>query len=89
MHSSRMRTGRSLTVCRGLVWRGVCSWGGVPEEWCVPEGGVPEGVPEGGVPERGVPEVGGGCQREGEGVWSRRGIPACTEADFPPLWTEW
>ena len=35
MHSSRMRTGRSLTVCQSLLWgmffplRGVCSQGGV------------------------------------------------------------
>ena len=28
MHSSRMRTGRSLTVCQSLLTRGVCaSWG--------------------------------------------------------------
>ena len=28
MHSSRMRTGRSLTVYRSLLlWGGVCSWG--------------------------------------------------------------
>ena len=35
MHSSRMRTGRSLTVCQslllwgvgGLFWGGICSWG--------------------------------------------------------------
>ena len=48
MHSSRMRTGRSLTVCGRLL------------------GG------------------GGFCSRGGEGS----GIPACTEADTPPLWTE-
>ena len=30
MHSSRMRTGRSLTVCWSLLpGGGVCSWGGV------------------------------------------------------------
>ena len=66
MHSSRMRTGHSLTVCWGLLpgWcagevpggvpeggvAGVCARGGVPEE-CVPEGGVPE--------RRGVWSVGG------------------------------
>ena len=27
MHSSRMRTGRSLTVCWRMLPRGVCSWG--------------------------------------------------------------
>ena len=55
-----MRTGRSLTVCRGLLSGG---WVGVPVG-CVPEGSVPEGgVPEGGgcVPEGGVSE--GVCQR--------------------------
>ena len=41
MHSSRMRTGRSFTVCRsllpegGCLLRGVCSWGG-----CLLVGGV-------------------------------------------------
>ena len=52
MHSSRIRTGRSLTVCCQV--RGVCSGGG-----CLLPGGVCSG---GGV-----------------------GIPACTEADTPPL----
>ena len=39
MHSSSMHTGRSLTVCQGLLWGGVCQRGGVPEG-CVPEGGL-------------------------------------------------
>ena len=47
MHSSRMRTGRSLIVCRSLLPSGVCSRGGV-------------------------------CSLGG-------GIPACTEADTPPV----
>ena len=54
MHSSRMRTGRSLTVFRRLLLRGGCTWswggvvrGGVPG----PGGAVVRGVPgHGGVP---------------------------------------
>ena len=66
MHSSRMRTGRSLTVFRSLQPEGGCTWsgggtwsGGV---YFVP-GGVPgpRGVPgPGGVPGRGVPGSRGG-----------------------------
>ena len=82
MHSSRMCTGRSLTVCQSLLlegcllsWGGICSMGGV----CF-LGGVCllEGVSAswgclllGGVSASGV------C-----------GIPTCTEADTHPLWTE-
>ena len=60
MHSSRMHTGRSLTVCRSLLpWGGVsaprggvCSWGGVcsrggcllPEGVCALEGVCSWGV---------------------------------------------
>ena len=51
MHSSRMRTGRSLTVCWSLL----------------PGGGV--SAPRGSA-------------------WSRGYIPACTEADTPPSWTD-
>ena len=82
MHSSRMRTGRSLTVCwslllgggvwsGGCVWSwGVCSRGGVCSQ---AEGLLPGSVCSGGC------LLPGGC-----------GIPACTEseADTPPLWTE-
>ena len=73
MHSSRMRTARSLTVCRGLLsgW-GVCSRGRGCAGGCA-RGEVCEGVPEGvcqrgGVPEGGVP---GGVP---EGVWSWGGV---------------
>ena len=74
MHSSRMRTGRSLTVCWRLLPGGVClvrGRGGVPgpgEGWCAwSEGGVVYLVQGGGVP-----GLGGS------------GIPACTEAETPP-----
>ena len=78
MHSSRMRTGRSLTVCwrplRGeggggcLVWGGVCCQGGVWSGGVCSWGGVPG--PGGCLLPRGVSAPGGG-------------IPACTEADTP------
>ena len=74
MHSSRMRTGRALTVSRG----GMPAWRGVPA------GGVPAGggrsaclggcLPRGRVPARGVPADGclprggacpGGCLPRG------------------------
>ena len=101
MHSSRMRTGRSLTVCWRLLPRG-----GV----CLVPGGLPcRGVsawlrgclsgPEGDVclVWGGVSGPGGVCLVWGGGVglWSGglvlwdlggAGIPACTEADTPPLW---
>ena len=58
MHSSRMRTGRSLTVCCSLLPRGgVCSGG------CLLPGGVPG--PGGSAP-GGVPGLGwGGCSQGG------------------------
>ena len=79
MHSSRMCTGRSLTVCcsllpgGGVPGPGGCAWSGgdVPGlgGWCLVRGGVP-GL-GGGVP---APGGAGG------------GIPACTEADtLPPV----
>ena len=82
MHSSRMRTGRPLTVCCSLLPGGRGSApGGV-----VCSGGVsaPRGVwSQGGVCSRG----GGVCSR---GVSAPGGlllggcIPACTEADTLP-----
>ena len=60
MHSSRMRTGRSLTVCRSLLPRGgVCFWEGVsaPRHVCF-WGGVCSGLGSAG---------GGGCLLQGEG----------------------
>ena len=92
MHSSRMRTGRSLTYtgvcfpgggcvsCPGgcMLWVGVCSGGR-----CAPWGmSAPGGVCSGGgicsgcVCSRGCLLLGGVC--------SGGGIPACTEADTPP-----
>ena len=71
MHSSRMRTGRSLTVCwhllpGGVPGRGVCSWGGA---WsggvcsrrggCLVRGGGVPGQGGGGVPGPGGSAPGG------------------------------
>ena len=89
MHSSRMRTGRSLTICQGGLLLGGCQRGDVP-------GGVPEGmcqtargecVSEGGAM-WGVPggcHVGcaRGCVRGGSDPGGCS-IPACTEADPTP-----
>ena len=97
MHSSRMRTGRSLTVCRSLLPGG----GGSVPRGCLLPGGVsalggllPAGVCSGGCLLRGVSGP-RGCLLRGTvcsgGVCSGRGvsalggcIPACTEADTPP-----
>ena len=60
MHSSRMRTGRSLTVCWRLLTGGVCLvWG---------RGGVPG--PRGG----GVPGPGGGVPCPGGGLASQHAL---------------
>ena len=90
MHSSRMRTGRSLTVCRSqlpggcLLWGGVCSWGGVS----APRGvSVPRGVSALGVC---VYSQGGllpGVSAPG-GVCSRGGVSQDALRQRPPLWTE-
>ena len=65
MHSSRMRTGRSLTVCwwgppsreGGLLSRASPSGGGVPPSWGVPHSwGVPPS--QGGSTSRGSPSGG-------------------------------
>ena len=76
MHSSRMRTSCLLTVCWSLLPGGVCSWGcGL--------GGV---CSEGGVCSRGMSALGGVCfWGVVWEVWSRGYIPACTEADPPPV----
>ena len=82
MHSSRMRTGRSLTVCcsllpGGVCSGGVCSWGGV--------------FSQGGVWSRGVCVCllqGGGCLLRG-GVCSGGVHPSMHWGRHPPpLWTE-
>ena len=116
VHSSRMRTGRSLTVCcsvipgEGCACSGRCLLLGVCLFW---EVSAPGGVPGlGGVCSGGVPGLGGGVCSQGvclvwEGCVCSRGlclvwggvcsqggvcswgcIPACTEADTSPLWTE-
>ena len=99
MHSSRMRTGCSLTVCWSLlrVGGGVSSRGGVSAPgglvWgeCLLLGGsAPGGVWSGGcLLSGGV--WSGGCLVGGDGacsgwggVWSGGYIPVCTEADTPP-----
>ena len=75
MHSSRMRTGRSLTVWRGSPFGG---GGG-----CLLPGGGGVVVP----PSRGS----GGLLPGGASLWGGAsflgvcGIPACTEADPPPV----
>ena len=95
MHSSRMRTGRSLTVCRSLLPGGCLLPGGLPAlGGCLLLGGCPlQGVSASG---EGVSAPGEGvCPWMGcllpRGVYARgcllRGgysIPACTEADTPP-----
>ena len=96
MHSSRMRTGRSLTVCWSLLPGGVCvsAPGGVSAlggflPWGVSAPGgmsAPRGVsaPRGGICSWGVGVCSGGCLLLG-GMSAPRGvcIPACTEADTP------
>ena len=63
MHSSRMRTGRSLTVCWSLLpGGGVCSWG------VSARGGSGLGVCSGGGS---APGGGGMCLLWGGGIWSR------------------
>ena len=98
MHSSRMCTGRSLTVCCSLLpWGGCLLQGGGGS---APRGSAPGEVsaPRGGIcSKRGVCSQGGcllpeGCLLQGgcllpEGCLLPGGcIPACTEADtLPPL----
>ena len=71
MHSSRMRTARTLTDWGGVCRGGVCQKGGcLPEGGCLPGGGVGECLPGGCLPGvggggvcRGVSARGGVCQR--------------------------
>ena len=93
MHSSRMRTGRSLTVCCSLLpaVEGESGPGGVPGLGGLLLGGVclfPGGclLPGGGCLVCGDGSlVQGGWVPGPGGVWSLGGIPACTEADTPLL----
>ena len=87
MHSSRMRTGRSLTVCCSLLPGGgvsAWSWGGV----CLVLGGCLPGL--GGVSAwswgclpgpGGFPCPGGSAWSGGRGVsaWSRKGVSAWSQ----------
>ena len=101
MHSSRMRTGRSLTVCCSLLPGGGCLLqGGSAPGGCLLQGGVCSwGVSaNGGICSWGVCLLPGVSARGGvcsQGVCSRGSalggvcswgsIPACTEADTPPF----
>ena len=103
MHSSRMRTGRSLTVCWSLLPGGGSGPGG-----CLLPGGsgpVP-GVCSGGVWSRGVSASGGVCsggQSGPRGVGGSGPVPGglllggsaprgvsqhALRQNTPPLWTE-
>ena len=90
MHSSRMRTGRMLTVCCSLLPGGGCAWSGggsAPRggAWCGGGVSAPGGVPGlGGLPPGGCLVWGGVCLVWGGLPPGGVGIPACTEADTPP-----
>ena len=58
MHSSRMRTSRSLTVCQGVCVGG-CG------RWCLPRGVSAQGVSTQGVSAWGLFLPGGGCLPRG------------------------
>ena len=74
MHSSRMCTGRSLTICLGgCLLRGVCSQGGASSL----------GVCSWGVPPLGGHLLLGGSAPRGGLPGGLGGIPACTGADPP------
>ena len=94
MHSSRMRTGRSLTVCRSLLLGGWLLWGVSAPGGCVcllPWGCLLPGMGclllEGCLLP-GVSASRGVCS-QGVSAWGVSaprgcGVPACTEADTPP-----
>ena len=80
MHSSRMRTGRSLTVCCSLLrGRGVSAWsqGGLPgpRGFSLPRGCLPG--PGGFSLPRGVSAWSGGFSLPGGSAWSWRGGSPC------------
>ena len=74
MHSSRMRTGRSLTVCWRLLPGGVCLPGGVWLVGCTCPGGWSRGVWSRGVWSWGVYLPGWACQ-SGVGLPGGRYLP--------------
>ena len=84
MHSSRMRTGRSLTICCSLLPRGSPWSGGVlaAREVCLVQGGSPwsrGGGAEGGS---GLPGLGGSPWSGGLSAWSQGGFsgdPPCEQ----------
>ena len=78
MHSSRMRTGRSLTVCCSLLPGGVLPAGGVSawSEGVLPAGGVSVWSGEGSAWSRGVSLVLGGS------AWSGGGSPCLVWGGF-------
>ena len=95
MHSSRMRTGRSLTVCWSLLPRGGVSapgWGVCSQGGLVPGGSGPWGsAPGGSAP--GDSGLSGGVWSGG--VWSRGDLllggisqHALRQTPLPPLWTD-
>ena len=80
MHSSRMRTGRSLTVCCSLLPGGEGGMPG-PGGFSLPGGGLPGwGVCLvcGGLPGPGgcLPGPGGVLPARGVSAWSQGGLPA-------------
>ena len=77
MHSSRMRTGRSLTVCWRLLPGGGV-WSGPRGGWCLCL------FFRGGVWSQGVPGPGGSALG---GAWSW-GCPSMHRGRSPLLWTE-
>ena len=94
MHSSRMRTGRSLTVCRSLLLgggvsalggvysKGVSAWGVSALGGCLLRRG---GFCSGGVSAPGGCLLHGGVCSGGLSARGVCGIPTCTEADIPPV----
>ena len=83
MHSSGMRTARSPSMhCAGGGGgaKGVCSQGGclLPGRVSAPEGGECLLLGGGLV-------MGGVCSQGGSGPGGVSAIPACTEADPPPV----
>ena len=73
MHSSRMRTGRSLTVSRSLLPGGVCSWGmSAPGGVCLcsRRGWVSASVPRGSSYPPVLTSSGGQCSGRYASYWN-------------------
>ena len=96
MHSSRMRTGRSLTVCCSLLPGGVCLVPGGGGGFSLPGGSGPRG--RGSGPRGGLPGPEGGCLPgpggvllgpggvvlPAGGVWSQGVLPVGGVLQRPP-----